>query len=271
MRNKAAEKAKISGYGSGGCTSPELTPGLSHEGGHTSLRHPSYSINGILGIHQQQDANANIQSRKREAEGKWSEGWGSFGLMMMCSDEKGQGRLQEEDCKRFRSQYDPALYSSMWSGKWGSVPHIKEEKSASQSLPEQSPTNSESQYGSTFPAGSGAFTGTNTNTSQASNNEILYETMSQVYPALSSSLGTLTLSHQPHSFISIFQFQYLRVAQWAPTTTAPPTSTPPTSRTLSTRGRGGRLTTRSQLRVTPPTPVLRAGSLQNNYLIQKYI
>ena len=203
MRNKAAEKAKISGYGSGGCTSPELTPGLSHEGGHTSLRHPSYSINGILGIHQQQDANANIQSRKREAEGKWSEGWGNFGLMMMCSDEKGQGRLQEEDCKRFRSQYDPALYSSMWSGKWGSVPHIKEEKSASQSLPEQSPTNSESQYGSTFPAGSGAFTGSNTNTSQASNNEILYETMSQVYPALSSSLGTLT-PHTSHTVLYLF-------------------------------------------------------------------
>ena len=69
VRNKAAEKAKISGYGSGGCTSPDLAPGLTHEG-HTSLRHPSYSINGILGIHQQQDANANIQSRKREAEGK---------------------------------------------------------------------------------------------------------------------------------------------------------------------------------------------------------
>ena len=36
----------------------------------TSLLRPSYSINGILGIHQQPDANANIQSRKREAEGK---------------------------------------------------------------------------------------------------------------------------------------------------------------------------------------------------------
>ena len=201
MRNKAAEKAKISGYGSGGCTSPDLTPGLSHES-HTSLRHPSYSINGILGIHQQQDANANIQSRKREAEGKWSEGWGNFDLMLTCSDEKGQGRLQEEDCKRFRSQYDPALYSSMWSGKWGSIPHIKEEKSASQTVPEQSPTHSESQYGSNFPAGSAAFTGTNT--SQASN-EILYETMSQVYPALSSSLGRVTspLSSWRNIFISL--------------------------------------------------------------------
>ena len=68
VRNKAAEKAKITGYGSGGCSSPDLNTGLSHEA-HTSLRHPSYSINSILGIHQQQDANANIQSRKREAEG----------------------------------------------------------------------------------------------------------------------------------------------------------------------------------------------------------
>ena len=116
-------------------------------------------------------------------------------LMLLSSDEKGQGRLQEEDCKRFRSQYDPALYSSMWSGKWGSIPHIKEEKSASQSVSEQSPTHSESQYGSNFPGGSAAFTGTNT--SQASQ-EILYETMSQVYPALSSSLGTLTTPLSPH-------------------------------------------------------------------------
>ena len=81
MRNRAAEKAKISGYG--GCPSPgsgsEVSPGLTGLGGHeavsghtaASLRgHPSYSINGILGIHQQPDANANIQSRKREAEGE---------------------------------------------------------------------------------------------------------------------------------------------------------------------------------------------------------
>ena len=76
----------------------------------------------------------------------------------------------------------------MWSGKWGSsIPTIKEEKTQSQSH-SQSPTNSESQYGSSFPAGGGTFTGTNT--SQASN-DLLYETMSQVYPALSSSLGEI--------------------------------------------------------------------------------
>jgi hypothetical protein len=33
------------------------------------LNRPSYSINGILGI-PQQDANANINKRKREDEGK---------------------------------------------------------------------------------------------------------------------------------------------------------------------------------------------------------
>lgn len=75
MRNKAAEKAKISGYG--GCGSPgsvaEVSPGSGLGLGHDSaqLRHPAYSINGILGIHQQPDANANIHSRKREAEGEF--------------------------------------------------------------------------------------------------------------------------------------------------------------------------------------------------------
>ena len=84
VRNRAAEVAKISGYrgcsspGSGSEVSPGAVSGLTGLGGHeavsghtaASLRgHPSYSINGILGIHQQPDANANIQSRKREAEG----------------------------------------------------------------------------------------------------------------------------------------------------------------------------------------------------------
>ena len=75
VRNKAAEKAKISGYG--GCGSPgsvaEVSPGSGLGLGHDSaqLRHPAYSINGILGTHQQPDANANIHSRKREAEGEF--------------------------------------------------------------------------------------------------------------------------------------------------------------------------------------------------------
>ena len=65
VRNKAAEKAKLGGYGSP--ASPEAA--LPHDT-HTALaRHPAYSINGILGIHQQ-DANANLQKRKRDGDGE---------------------------------------------------------------------------------------------------------------------------------------------------------------------------------------------------------
>ena len=68
VRNKAAEKVKeIGGYESSspGPLSSNLT-------GDTSLplRHPSYSINNILGVHQTQDANENILKRKREDDGK---------------------------------------------------------------------------------------------------------------------------------------------------------------------------------------------------------
>ena len=67
VRNKAAEKAK---YG-GGYGSPSPTPGHIHSGLHEShLRHtPTYSINGILGIHQA-DANDNLMKRKRDDEGE---------------------------------------------------------------------------------------------------------------------------------------------------------------------------------------------------------
>ena len=67
VRNKAAEKAKAGGYG---CISPGPSP--LHPGIHDSqgnLRHPTYSINGILGIHQA-DANDNLMKRKRDDEGK---------------------------------------------------------------------------------------------------------------------------------------------------------------------------------------------------------
>lgn len=181
VRNKAAEQAKIHGYGSP--NSPEvspLTPGPTHDN-HTALRHPSYSINGILGIHQQADANANVQKRKRDTD-----------------DESEKSSLLEEECKRFRSQYDPSAYSAMWNGKWGStIPQIKEEKTMNQSIPDMnnhsqspahnvSPTNNtESPYLSTFTNGGVPFTTPNTTTT---NNDLLYETMSQAYPALSSSL-----------------------------------------------------------------------------------
>ena len=68
VRNKAAEKVKeIGGYESS-------SPGpLSHNlASDTSLplRHPSYSINNILGVQQPPDANENILKRKREDDGK---------------------------------------------------------------------------------------------------------------------------------------------------------------------------------------------------------
>ena len=67
VRNKAAEKAKYGGY-SGNSPSSGLHGGL-HE---SHLRHtPTYSINGILGIHHA-DANDNLMKRKREEEGKQS-------------------------------------------------------------------------------------------------------------------------------------------------------------------------------------------------------
>ena len=102
MRNKAAERAKVnynnstgssssSGNGStnnptssaspshhspisptsssGGGNQPSVVTGVGGSGLESILR-PSYSINGILGIHQP-DANANnINKRKREDEGK---------------------------------------------------------------------------------------------------------------------------------------------------------------------------------------------------------
>ena len=58
--------------------------------------------------------------------------YGSFQIITLCinftlfSDDN-----KIDECKRFRSQYDPASYPSMWSGKWGALPHIKEEKPVS--------------------------------------------------------------------------------------------------------------------------------------------
>ena len=77
LAKKAAEKAKYGGYGS---VSPP--PHGLHSGLHESqLRHaPTYSINGILGIHQA-DANDNLMKRKREDEGKKREL-----IKLSCSD-----------------------------------------------------------------------------------------------------------------------------------------------------------------------------------------
>ena len=91
MRNKAAEKAKGTGPSSNSCSSPVVsqsgnggngavtntTGSMGQPGGPlpmhgtdlSALQRPSYSINGILGI-PQPDANANINKRKRDDDGK---------------------------------------------------------------------------------------------------------------------------------------------------------------------------------------------------------
>ncbi|XP_023335412.1 paired box protein Pax-5 isoform X2 [Eurytemora carolleeae] len=161
VRNKAAEKAKISGYGGGSPIPPE-----------TSLRHPAYSINGILGI-PQTDGNHNLHKRKRDDE-----------------DTESEKSLMAEECKRFRQQYEGQSYPAVWAAKWGGNPPIKQEKPANHAIAElehtptppltQSPAGgTESPYpGGFFAGGGGALT-----------SETLYETMSQNYPALTSSLA----------------------------------------------------------------------------------
>ena len=69
VRNKAAEKVKeIGGYES---SSPgPLSHNLASSDTSLPLRHPSYSINNILGVQQAPDANENILKRKREDDGK---------------------------------------------------------------------------------------------------------------------------------------------------------------------------------------------------------
>ena len=92
VRNKAAEKAKGTGPSSNSCSSPVVSqsgnggngaPGTNTTGSMgqpggplpmhgtdlSALQRPSYSINGILGI-PQPDANANINKRKRDDDGK---------------------------------------------------------------------------------------------------------------------------------------------------------------------------------------------------------
>jgi len=192
VRNKAAEKAKYGG--GGGYGSPSPTPGHIHSGLHDShLRHtPTYSINGILGIHQA-DANDNLMKRKRDDE----------------DDRDINGHL-EEDLKRARTQYEThSTYPGMWTGRWTtSSPNIKEEKTVSHpgtELPQpqpghpaphsaspnntQPPANLGSPYPASFPD-TIVFTQPTTTSS-----DILYESinMSQAYPTLTSSLGgTLT-------------------------------------------------------------------------------
>ena len=160
-------------------------------------------------------------------------------LIFVDADEK--GRLGEDDCKRFRSQYDhSAAYTAMWAGagKWGAggVPGIKEEKplggggsgggghqtGGHQVSPVTSPgpVADSPLYNANFPGPGGNFTNSgSTNTTQSAVNQesLLYETMSQVYPALSSSLGKnfkklmiRLLNLEQHNEVFIFSFHQRR-------------------------------------------------------------
>jgi hypothetical protein len=81
VRNRAAEKAKLSGYGT---PSP-----LPQDAGTALGRHPAYSINGILGIHQP-DANANLHKRKRDEEGDLPK---NCLLVALCGMVWGSGKM----------------------------------------------------------------------------------------------------------------------------------------------------------------------------------
>jgi len=127
VRNKAAEKVKeIGGYDS---PSPgPLTPSLET---HPGLRHPAYSINGILGIPQAtSDANDNLLKRKREED----------------EDTRGEEGSVEAEYKRARTQYTNSYLqqASAWAGKWASG-QVKQEKAGGQEQVSTSP------YPTTFP------------------------------------------------------------------------------------------------------------------------
>merc|ERR1711892_1519001 len=183
VRNKAAEKVKeIGGYDSPspGPLPPSLTGGETHP----SLRHPAYSINNILGMHQPTaDANENILKRKRDDEDETRE----------------LANQMDPEYKRARSQYTSA-YASMWAGKWAqSNPTIKQEKAgnlmpenASQnqtnSSPIPTPVNNTSPYPTSFPEA--IFSNYD-----ASNNM----TQTQTYTGLSSNTGSPTTPNLPNS------------------------------------------------------------------------
>jgi len=129
VRNKAAEKVKeIGGY-----DSPSPGPLTSSIETHPGLRHPAYSINGILGIPQPptaSDANDNLLKRKRDDD----------------EDTRGEEVNVEAEYKRARTQYTSSYLqqASAWAaGKWVSG-QVKQEKAGQ----EQAST---SPYPSSFP------------------------------------------------------------------------------------------------------------------------
>jgi len=184
VRNKAAEKVKeIGGYDSPspGPMPTSLPPGLTADT-HPSLRHPAYSINNILGMHQA-DANENILKRKRDDE----------------DETRDLANQMDPEYKRARSQYTSA-YASMWAGKWAQTnPTIKQEKAATimsentnqsqtNSSPIPTPVNNPSPYPTTFPE------------SLAFSNYDSSNNMTQTYSSLSSNnTGSPTTSNLPNS------------------------------------------------------------------------
>ena len=136
VRNKAAEKVKeIGGYES---SSPGPLSGSLASDTSLPLRHPSYSINNILGVQQTPDANENILKRKREDDGRQRRNcfYFHFGLSFLTDENQdASSQLEPAVFKRARSQYSSAynnssMVSSMWAaGKWMAANQsIKQEK-----------------------------------------------------------------------------------------------------------------------------------------------
>ena len=103
---------EIGGYGGSGESPSPVGTNVDS----SILRHPAYSINNILGMHQQ-DANENILKRKRDDDGKF------FFLTKLCRlmdlqllDEiRDVSNHVDPSFKRIRTQYSSA-YSS-WAGQ----------------------------------------------------------------------------------------------------------------------------------------------------------
>ena len=132
----------------GGYESSSPGPLSSNLTGDTSLpiRHPSYSINNILGVHQTQDANENILKRKREDDGKQRMRFSNFSYFQFEDEiQESSSQLDQAVFKRARSGYNSAysssMMSSMWAaGKWMAANQsIKQEKTSGPMMAEETP------------------------------------------------------------------------------------------------------------------------------------
>ena len=151
VRNKAAERAKVSynsstssatggGGGNSSGSNPPPSPPSSltasasqgqgqHPGGGFSdallQQRPSYSINGILGIPQPSDANANSINNKRKREDE---------VGSEADHQLSHQHSSEEDIKRQRSSYNGDIYANMWpttptQGSVAKLQYMPEKKS----------------------------------------------------------------------------------------------------------------------------------------------